>query len=478
MDVDLLKYAVDYSIKSGAKYAEARYHLNNALEVVMRYDKVVGIGKSKVEGVGIRILYNGQLLFTSTNRLSRDAIKECIDGVLGRGKTLSSLGRIKGLGEAQIGNVSYEVKALKPLDYKPIDVKINELKECYKHAVACLKEATLGSFAVAYRELEEVKGLVTSDGAWVESKVPRVSLLFNFVLSHPQRGTIQRILNLAGSGGLELMDGWRVYDLLAEEVRSVERVLIDGTKPPTEPVDVVLGSEVTGLIAHESAGHPMEADRIWGREAAQAGESYVKPEMLGLNAFNNEFATVVDDPTMPKSYGFYLYDDEGVRARPKYIYLNGRLNEFLHNRWTALLFKTTSNGSARSMNYASEPIPRMSNTYLTPGDYTFEELIEDIDVGVYIKSYQEWNIDDVRWGQRYVGLESYMIRNGELAEPIRNPVVEFTTKAFYSNIVGKSKNLRFYPGECGKGEPPQGVPVWFGGPEVRLGKMRLGVFVQ
>jgi TldD protein len=87
----------------------------------------------------------------------------------------------------------------------------------------------------------------------------------------------------------------------------------------------------------------------------------------------------------------------------------------------------------------------------------------------------EWNIDDVRWNQRYVGLEAYLIRNGELAEPVRNPVLEITTQGFYSNIVAVDKELKFYPGTCGKGEPSQGVPVWFGGPDVRISKIRLGV---
>ena len=104
-----------------------------------------------------------------------------------------------------------------------------------------------------------------------------------------------------------------------------------------------------------------------------------------------------------------------------------------------------------------------------------EELIEDIKLGVFIKNYMEWNIDDIRWNQRYVGLEAYLIENGELKKLVRNPVLEITTKGFYSKIVGVDKNLKFYPGTCGKGEPAQGVPVWFGGPNVRLSKIYLGV---
>ena len=162
-------------------------------------------------------------------------------------------------------------------------------------------------------------------------------------------------------------------------------------------------------------------------------------------------------------------------ARPRYIYYKGLINEPLHNRWSAAVFGTKSNAAARAMDFASEPLVRMANTYLEPGDRTFEELIEDIELGIYVKSYMEWNIDDIRWGQRYVGLESYIIRKGELAEPVLYPALEFTTKSFYSSIMAKGKELRFYTGTCGKGEPAQGVPVWFGGPDVRLSKMRVEV---
>ena len=474
--IDLLSYAIDYASSCGASYAEARYHLRNITGIVIRGSKVIGVSFRKEEGIGIRVLYKGVLTFTSTNELSRERVREAIDFSIASAKALENIARGRGLStEVNLGKASYEALASKPFDSKPMDVKIAELKDLWTTANNAVKESKLSSFAIIYNESEEVKEILTSDGAWIRSKIPRISIAINFVLLHPQKGTIQRILDFGSSGGLELINEWKVGEELENEVRAIENVLLRGVPPPKEPIDIVVGSEVVGLLVHESAGHPMEADRIWGREAAQAGESYVKPEMVKRERIGNEHATVIDDPTIPRSNGFYLYDDEGVPARPRYIYLNGIINELLHNRWTAKIFGISSNGAARAMNYASEPIPRMSNTYLTPGDMSFEELIEDINYGIYIKSYMEWNIDDIRWGQRYVGLEAYTIRKGELAEPVRNPVLELTTRAFYSSIVAKSKNLKFYPGMCGKGEPHQGVPVWFGGPEVRLSKMRLGV---
>ena len=90
---------------------------------------------------------------------------------------------------------------------------------------------------------------------------------------------------------------------------------------------------------------------------------------------------------------------------------------------------TTSNGSSRSVAYNREPIVRMANTYLEPGDHSFEDSIADISHGIYIKNFMEWNIDDRRFNQRYVGLEAYRIKAGRLEGMVKNPLIEMTTPA-------------------------------------------------
>ena len=131
------------------------------------------------------------------------------------------------------------------------------------------------------------------------------------------------------------------------------------------------------------------------------------------------------------------------------------------------------NGSMRSMDYQSEPLIRMSNTFFEPSNMKLDELIRDVRSGIFLKSYMEWNIDDIRWGQRYVGLEAYEIRNGEVGNPVKYPVLESSTGEIYSSIDAVDDDLRFYAGMCGKGEPSQAVPVWMGGPNMRIRNIRV-----
>ena len=476
LDEGLLQWAVDKALEVGASYAEARYQRDVTSGVILRNARTVGVGSEVREGIGVRVIVNGSLGFAATNTLTREGVERAVMAAITRARATASLRKTPiEFSDERVGRASYEVAVKRSLG----DLTAETLTELGKRLTetinSSVKEVKVPAVMFQAGTRLQEKLVINSDGAVIRSVVPRVTAFINFVLAHPQKGTLQRTVEKEASGGAELIDSWRLEDVVSEEVSNLEKVFLKGVEPPKEPIDVVVGSEVVGLLVHESAGHPMEADRILGREAAQAGESFVKPGMIGKYRIGTKYATVIEDPTIPGSNGYYLFDDEGVPARPRYLYKEGIIYEPLHNRHTAKLMGTSSNAAARAMDYASEPIIRMSNTYLKPGDMSFEELIEDIKLGVFIKSYMEWNIDDMRWNQRYVGLEAYMIRNGELAEPIRNPVLEITTKGFYSNIVGVDKHLRFYPGTCGKGEPPQGVPVWFGGPDVRLAKIRLGV---
>jgi TldD protein len=235
-------------------------------------------------------------------------------------------------------------------------------------------------------------------------------------------------------------------------------------------MDLICGPEVTGIAAHESCGHPMEADRILGREMSQAGRSFIYKGgkyWVGTR-IGSDTVTIVDDPTVEHSYGYYAYDDEGVKSRRRFLYKEGVINEFLHNRESAAKLGMRSNGSSRSVNYDREAIVRMANTFVLPGEFAEEDLIEDVKQGVFMKSFTEWNIDDKRFNQRYVGREAYLIKNGELQYPVARPVIETTTLKFWSAVDAVSKRVEFDAATCGKGDPPQGVPVYTGGPCLRL----------
>ncbi len=462
----LLSSLVEKALSQGASYAEARFHRVRTLQILMINGAILGAGESVSEGVALRVIVGGGLGFSATSSLRREALERAVQRAVASARSAAPyMRRPVEMGPGRVGRARYAVEPVKPFENMSLDVKVSDILEMYKGLELERNGFRVGNVTFNYIESVEEKIIVNSDGAHVESTVPRLMVFYNMAAASGERKA-NRWNQIGGSGGYELMEKLDIAGNMKDDVESLYINLVKAKEPPRGKIDVVLGPEVVGLAVHESAGHPSEADRILGREAAQAGMSFrttYKDDVIG-----SEHVTVMDDPTIPGSYGFYLYDDEGVAAGPRVIYEKGRIVGMLHNRETAAVYGVESNAAARAKDYASEPIVRMANTYLVPGDYSFEELLEDVREGVYIKKYMEWNIDDVRWGQRYVGLEAYMIRNGELAEPVRDAALEVTTKEFYSSIDAVGKDLTFFAGTCGKGEPAQGVPVWFGGPHIRM----------
>src|SRR3989442_1060052 len=252
-----------------------------------------------------------------------------------------------------------------------------------------------------------------------------------------------------------------------DEARSMHSSLAEGKKSPEGKMDLVAGPQVAGIASHESCGHPTEADRVLGREASQAGKSFIPPDGIGMRV-GSDVVNVVDDPTIPNAIAYYVTDDEGVKARRRYLYKEGRVTEFLQNRETAAVLHTRSNGAAPAVNYNVEAIVRMANTFVEPKDYSVDELLEDVKFGVYMKSFMEWNIDDKRYNAKYAGREAYLVENGEVKHPVRNTVIELTTPAFWSAVDAVGKDLDFEAGFCGKSDPGQSLDASLGGPTIRL----------
>ena len=470
LDEDIALFAIDYGLSRGADFVEARLQRDLMRSYVVRNGVPESIGVSESIGIGVRVLVNNALGFASTDRwMDKEAIKEIIDDAI-------KMARANRLGDEKLSEEpSYTVKVSVEPKENPENVDVSEKIELLTSLDKILQgvheKAKYPNRLMSLDEWFTQKVYANSDGTLITSSIPRIEFSTFFVtMVNGQFDT--RWISKGESRGWEAIREWKLEELIREEGEAMARVLLEGKTPPTETVDVVLGPEVSGLAAHEAVGHPYEADRILGREGAQAGESFIDPEMLGKKV-GSEALTVIDDPTLPNSYGFYLYDDEGVKARPRFLIRDGVITEFLHNRETAAKFGVKSNGAARASAYNREPIVRMANTYIAPGDMSFEELIEDIKLGVYIKTFGEWNIDDLRYNMRFVGKEAWLIENGELKHLVRNPVLEITTPVFYERIDAVDKNIEYYSATCGKGDPGQGVPVYVGGPNVRLRNIRL-----
>ncbi|MGC8569203.1 MAG: TldD/PmbA family protein [Nitrososphaeria archaeon] len=460
MEEDLAHYAVSEATRLGFQYAEARLQMDRAIMVGMSnglHDVPVS---AESAGLGIRGIYRGVMGFISINSLSRDSVVDALQRLRKTLEVVSSTGkgeRIK-LSDEEVLTANWSADERTKFEDLDFDQLSKLLKDFDSIASASQK---IKQRVIRLRASLQLKYLVTSEGTIVRSRVPRF-LLMGFLTAYDSSDIAQRFVELGGSGGLEVLERIHVAERFKEEVHTVDKIVGRRSSMKEGKYDVVVGPEVAGIMAHESIGHPFEADRIRGREGAQGGESYVRD--LESPVIGSKEAFISDDPTIPFSYGFFLFDEEGVKARKKELVKEGKINELLHNRETAGEMGIKSNASARASSYAVEPIIRMSNTFVEPGSWSLDEMLKEVNEGIFIKSFMEWNIDDRRLNQRYVGFEAYRIEKHELKEPVKGMIIETTTPNLWGRLYARSRDLEFVAATCGKGDPEQGVPVWTGGP--------------
>jgi len=183
--------------------------------------------------------------------------------------------------------------------------------------------------------------------------------------------------------------------------------------------------------------------------------------------------SIVDDSTIPRSWGSYTYDSEGVPGQRRALVEKGVLKGFLHSLETAAKMGAAPNGSARADGFQHRPIVRMSNTMILPGESSLEELMRDIDLGILLRGGQ-WGYVQSEKGQYtcHAG-EGIMIRNGQLAEQVRDVSISGMTLDTLADALGVSRDFELeMPGNCGKNG--QSMPVNGGGPYVKVREVVVG----
>ena len=471
LDLDLANFAIDYARRIGARYADARLESTSVNGFVLKNGIPQISGFDRVSGIGVRLVVNGALGFACSNAVSREGIKALVDRAAKITRAASRIGEKILLCPEKPETARYEVRQkINLADLGPKE-KLAAMFDVEK-AILKAKANVSGRF-LNMSDFYTEKYFVNSEGGKILSRIPRTDFWY-FITVEDGNRTSQRYWQYGAAGGFETIYNYRFPELLAEEVKATQKNMKEGVKPPKGKIDVVAAPQITGIMVHESVGHPYEADRVLGREAAQAGESFISKKMVGAR-IGSEAVNIVDDPTLPGSFGYYLYDDEGVKAGERWLIRKGIISGLLHNRETAAEFGCSSNGAARATGYDREPIVRMANSIVKPGDYSEVELIESVGTGVFLKNFMEWNIDDKRLNAKYTGAEAYMIRNGRLAEPVWRPTMEISTPKLWGSVDAVAGNMEYHAGTCGKAEPMQAIPVWFGGPSMRIRKIQLSV---
>jgi len=229
---------------------------------------------------------------------------------------------------------------------------------------------------------------------------------------------------------------------------------------------VILDPRLAGVFIHEAFGHFCEADFL-----------YKNPRLAEIMTLGNEFGMpdlqVVDEGFISGGRGNAPYDDEGVRREKTYLIKDGRLHSLIHSRETAAKMGAAPTGNARAVSYEYEPIVRMTNTYIESGTSSFEDMIKNVERGIYaVDAYGgQTEFEQFSFSAAY----AYEIVDGEVGGLLRNVVLSGNLFETMRSIdaIGNDLEVGGGPGGCGKGGQHP-LPVTTGAPHIRIRNVTIG----
>lgn len=453
-----LAKVVNTGQKLGAEYVEVRAQRLFRTVITTKDSRVEVARKGTENGTAIRVLLNGVWGFASTGTLES---KQLIDSVSEACK-MAKVASLQVKEPAKLADVK-AVEAKVPIKRKtdpkevPIEQKIDLVLADDKNVFDYDKRVK--SCTINYLDISGTNYFANSDKTYIEQD--KLYLYLATVVWAKETDKLTLAHDLIG-----YTTGFEIFDTETPEVigrRAAKRTvdLLKAKIPKGGSYPAVIGPQIIGVFAHEAFGHLAEAD------LTLAGSVLI--DKLGKKV-GSDIVNIIDDGTIEGAFGTYKYDDEGVPSQKTNLIKNGEIVGLMHNRETAQKYGTKPTGNARAEDFRYEPIIRQRNTYLTKGDHSFEELLEDIKFGYYIKNYRggQANLD----GTFQVGVqEAYEIVNGEVGAPVRNVSFSGNTLETLHKVDAVGKDFELNVGVCGKG---QAAFIGAGGPHTRVKEVLLG----
>ena len=424
-------------------------------------------GRSQSHGIMIEVLADGQFGYASTNYLDLANIQLTANKAYQQAKNAANWAVHRfTIAQRPPAIGQYFSPFLKPSDA----IAPKEMHELLIEICDKLKVSDQIVKTSAYIVITETEtNFVSSNGSDIYQKF--LAIATDYAATAQDGTVIQRRgdngqLARCNQIGMEVFD--RTAILQRAQVVGEQAVeLLSAAECPTETTALVLAPDQMLLQIHESIGHPLEIDRILGDERNYAGGSFVQLKDFGEMQYGSSLMNVTFDPTTSGEFASYAFDDVGLPATKEYLIKEGKLLRGLGSSESQVRSGIEGVANARATSWNRPAIDRMANINLEAGEHLFEDMIADIERGVYMESNRSWSIDDYRNKFQFGCEYGKLIENGKLTKTLRNPNYRSITNQFWNNLakVGDRHTVEAYGSPfCGKGEPNQVIRVGHSSP--------------
>jgi TldD protein len=474
---DLTDRALDAATAAGATYADVRIERLERQVVAVKNGRPDGLIEDDSQGFGVRVVVDGAWGFAGSSRLEPREIERVARQAVAIARSSALvLAEPVDLGEPIRSVASYST----PVEIDPFSVGVDQKLDALLEADAAMRSVRGVAVSEGSFECQRIrKTFASTEGSYVEQTLVETGAGIEALAVGEDDAQRRSYPNSFGrqhsTAGYEY---FRSLDLTANAARTAEEAvqLLTARPCPDEVTTVILDSSQTALQVHESCGHPIELDRVYGAEASYAGTSFLTLDRRGTYRYGSDHVTIVADATVRGALGTFGFDDEGVPAQRTVIVDRGIFKNYLTSRETAARLGEASNGTMRADGWSRIPLIRMTNINLEPGEWSLDDLIADTDRGVFLQTNRSWSIDDVRLNFQFGTEIGWEIRNGKLGAMLKNATYTGITPRFWGacDAVGREWTVWGTP-NCGKGQPSQAMHVGHGAAPIRVRGVQIGV---
>ncbi len=448
---DVMGHAVDYT----DIYFQLTREESWALE-----DGIVKDGAHSIEqGVGVRALAGEKTGFAYSDEVMLPALLEAAHAA--RAISRSGAGGNVQAWHATGGRGLYS--AVDPVETMADDDKVKLLEQIDREARSL--DSRITQVMASLSASHDIVLVMASDGTLAGDVRPLVRLNVSVIIEQDGR----REQGYAGGGGrfayTEFLASERWRALVKEAVRTAQ-VNLEAVPAPAGTMTVVLGAGWPGVLLHEAVGHGLEGD--FNRKGTSAFSGRIGQQVAARGV------TIVDDGTLAARRGSLNVDDEGTPTQCTTLIEDGVLRGYLQDKLNARLMGVKPTGNGRRESFAALTLPRMTNTYMLPGQHAPEEIIASVGKGLYCRNFGGGQVDITSGKFVFSASEAYLIENGRITRPVKGATLigngpDVMTRV---SMIGNDLKLDDGVGTCGK--EGQEVPVGVGQPTLRVDALTVG----
>jgi TldD protein len=461
----------------GASYADYREEDITEQSLSVSDGSPELLNRTYSNGFAVRVIADGAWGFAADSIINEDSVKKAVATAVEIAKASAKINQSAlDLANRPVVEDSYT----SPFEKDPFAVPFAEKLELLSELEQMMRTSSqINSTSAFMTFIRTQKFYASLDGSRISQDLYQAGCGASCGVIKSHRDRTERSFPTPNgqwiTGGYEIVD---MFDFKNELPKIAEETmqLLTAKECPQKEMDLVLGSDLVSLQIHESVGHPLELDRVFGYERNFSGVSFATTDKLGTLKYGSDILTFVADSTYPGGLATYAYDDEGVKTQRDVLIDKGILVNYLSDRETAHRIGKRSTACARAEGWMNTPIVRIPNILLLPGESSLDKMISGIDDGIYIKAPNSWSIDDNREGFTLGGEIGWEIKNGKIGDMVKTPRYSGNTVDFWNSCdsVGNSDEWVVWgTPNCGKGQPGQNMRTAQGCAPCRFRKVKI-----